>query len=125
MSYYRDQIRELSPEEAVEHLLAELDYLTVPVETLPSVFDGAHWTQTEMRCLNHFWAYRGSIVNKEQLLRSVYFDRPHDIPEYKIVDVYICKIRAKLKAASIPVTINTKWGVGYWLEVSAQHEKAA
>lgn len=48
---------------------------------------------------------------KEQLLAGIYSARADDPPEIKIVDVYVCKIRKKLKPFGIE--IETLWGVGY------------
>lgn len=51
-------------------------------------------------------------VSKEILYDFVY---PLDLdgPALKIVDVYVCKLRAKLKKYGIGV--KTDWGVGYWM----------
>jgi hypothetical protein len=49
------------------------------------------------------------MCTKSSLLFSMYGDGEH--PEPKIVDVFVCKVRAKLK--SLDVTIETLWGIGY------------
>lgn len=51
------------------------------------------------------------IVSKEAALDHMYFDRPNDMPELKIIDVFICKIRKKL--LPFGVAIDTVWGRGY------------
>jgi two-component system cell cycle response regulator CtrA len=55
------------------------------------------------------------VLSKEALLRSMYDSRcaADEIPELKIVDVFICKIRRKLKPYGI--SIETSWGNGYYL----------
>ena len=40
-------------------------------------------------------------------------DRGDDEPEMKIVDVFVCHIRRKLKPFGIE--IGTRWGVGYFM----------
>jgi two-component system cell cycle response regulator CtrA len=50
---------------------------------------------------------------KDQLMAALYSHRPEDPPEMKIVDVFICKLRKKLKP--IGVEIETLWGQGYRL----------
>lgn len=51
---------------------------------------------------------------KEAILNFVYGTGPGDVPEVKIVDVFICKVRKKLKKHGIAVA--TIWGQGYTLE---------
>lgn len=67
----------------------------------------------------------GVLVNrefatKEAIMAGLYGDRPDDEAEIKIVDVFICKIRQKLKPFGI--TITTLWGRGYALP--PQHREA-
>ncbi len=52
-------------------------------------------------------------ASKEGILNALYGDRPNDIPELKIVDVFICKIRGKIRQFGIK--IETVWGRGYRL----------
>lgn len=55
----------------------------------------------------------GRLHTKESILLGMYSDRVGDGPEIKIVDVFICKLRAKLKDTGI--VIETIWGSGYKL----------
>ncbi|MFC3074945.1 helix-turn-helix domain-containing protein [Shinella pollutisoli] len=52
-------------------------------------------------------------ATKEMILQALYSDRPDDAPEPKIVDVFVCKLRKKLKPFGIEIT--TVWGQGYSL----------
>jgi two-component system cell cycle response regulator CtrA len=62
-------------------------------------------------------------ANKHQLLTAVMADRvQEEEPEMKIIDVYICKIRNKLKPFGIES--ETMWGRGYRLP-SAEKAKIA
>ena len=55
---------------------------------------------------------RGEQMSKEQILAVAYSDRlDQDLPELKIVDVWVCKIRKKLKPLGIDV--ETIWGEGH------------
>jgi len=47
-----------------------------------------------------------------------------DEPELKIIDVFICKLRKKLKAVARDHYIETVWGRGYMLH-DPQDERAA
>ncbi|MHB2265837.1 winged helix-turn-helix domain-containing protein [Aliihoeflea sp. PC F10.4] len=52
----------------------------------------------------------GRLVTRQSLLEELYQLEAHE-PEIKIVDVYVCKIRRKLKPLGL--TILTEWGKGY------------
>jgi two-component system cell cycle response regulator CtrA len=53
------------------------------------------------------------LATKALCMAALYSDRIEDEVEIKIVDVFICKIRAKLKPFGIG--IETRWGEGYFL----------
>lgn len=53
-------------------------------------------------------------VTKDQIMAALYRDLHRDEAEPKIVDVFICKLRRKLKPFGIK--IETVWGVGYYLD---------
>jgi DNA-binding winged helix-turn-helix (wHTH) protein len=56
----------------------------------------------------------GRAHSKQGVLDMLYASRPNDMPELKIVDVFICKLRRKL--ADSPIGISTIWGHGYQIE---------
>lgn len=53
------------------------------------------------------------IASKATLMGGLYDPGIDDEPQIKIVDVFVCKIRAKVKEYG--VEIETKWGEGYAL----------
>lgn len=58
---------------------------------------------------------KGGTVSKESFLSQVYGGM--DEPEIKIIDVFLCKIRQKIKKITGNETyIHTVWGRGYTLE---------
>lgn len=60
---------------------------------------------------------KGSTVSKEQFLNHLY--NGMDEPEVKIIDVFFCKIRSKIKELSDGEDyITTVWGRGYILQES-------
>lgn len=64
------------------------------------------------------------MANRSQLMNAIMVGRGADEePEPKIVDVYICKIRKKLKPFGVEIT--SVWGRGYRLEVTAKEKVAA
>lgn len=69
-------------------------------------------TGRQAQLLAALYAAKGRCVTKDSLLTALYSDRPDaDEPEIKIIDVFICKIRARLGAE----VIETVWGRGYRL----------
>lgn len=54
---------------------------------------------------------RGGCVTKDAIMAALYRDAGKEEPEIKIVDVFVCKLRAKLKPFGIG--IETRWGAGY------------
>ena len=65
----------------------------------------------ELMCLR-----RGGVVSKESFLDHLYGGM--DEPEMKIIDVFICKMRKKIKAAGAKhPLIETVWGGGYPVDV--------
>ena len=58
------------------------------------------------------------IATKEMVMFALYSSLGKDEAEPKIVDVFICKIRRKLKPFGID--IKTVWGKGYYLTPEAK-----
>lgn len=62
----------------------------------------------------------GRTLSKENLLRACHpLPMDDELPDLKIVDVYVCKIRQKLKGARVQIL--TDWGLGYRLEDRRGH----
>lgn len=55
----------------------------------------------------------GHMRSKSQLLDGLYWDRANEVPEIKIIDVFVCKVRKKIAGSGID--IETSWGLGYSL----------
>ena len=55
----------------------------------------------------------GAVVTKDRLMLALYGFR-NDVPDIRIVDVWICKARAKL--CGVGARIATHWGVGYAMD---------
>ncbi len=63
----------------------------------------------------------GAVVTKEAFLGHLYSGI--DLPDIKIVDVFLCKVRKKLGPAS--KFIDTVWGRGYILRKTVETQNAA
>ncbi|MEO1013805.1 MAG: response regulator transcription factor [Pseudomonadota bacterium] len=82
-----------------------------------------HLTGKEYQMLELLSLRKGTTLTKEMFLNHLYGGM--DEPELKIIDVFICKLRKKLAAAtSGEHYIETVWGRGYVLRDPAE-EKAA
>ncbi len=73
----------------------------------------ASLTMQEHALLEILAAAKGNVRSKERLLASIYALQPDEPPELKIIDVFVCKLRKKLKP--LGVEILTVWGQGYRL----------
>lgn len=78
---------------------------------LPEAFDRS-LTPHERQVALAIVAANGATVEHESLYRKVYGERGRTAP--KIIDVFVCKVRKKLKAHWPDATIGTDWGRGYF-----------
>lgn len=84
-----------------------------PAQVLPTEWRLTPSEQTVIMALHR--ARRG--LTKNGIHAALYFDTTVEV-ELKIVDVFICKVRAKLKARGFDRAIDTIWGNGYALTES-------
>jgi two-component system cell cycle response regulator CtrA len=98
-------------------LAVNLAARTVDVDGRPLHLTGKEYGILELLSLR-----KGTTLTKEMFLNHLYGGM--DEPELKIVDVFICKLRKKLAAATFGESyIETVWGRGYVLrEPVVDHE---
>jgi two-component system, cell cycle response regulator CtrA len=90
-------------------LSVNLDARTVEVESQPLHLTGKEYGILELLSLR-----KGTTLTKEMFLNHLYGGM--DEPELKIIDVFVCKLRKKLGAATGGDNyIETVWGRGYVL----------
>lgn len=73
-----------------------------------------HFTGHEHTILRLLATRKNATVSKEAIMDALYTNDA-DEAESKIVDVYICKIRAKLRDHGVAGCLQTVWGKGYVL----------
>lgn len=73
-----------------------------------------HLTGKEYEMLELLFLRKGACVTKEAFLSHLYQER--DEPEIKIIDVFVCKLRRKLREYGADGTVQTLWGRGYTLK---------
>jgi two-component system cell cycle response regulator CtrA len=90
-------------------LTVNLDTRTVEVDNQPLHLTGKEYGILELLSLR-----KGTTLTKEMFLNHLYGGM--DEPELKIIDVFVCKLRKKLAAATGGDNyIETVWGRGYVL----------
>ena len=100
-------------------LTVNLDTRTVEIEGQPLHLTGKEYGILELLSLR-----KGTTLTKEMFLNHLYGGM--DEPELKIIDVFVCKLRKKLTAATSGENyIETVWGRGYVLRDPAPTENAA
>ncbi len=97
-------------------LKIDLRSANVTVNKLP-----IHLTVHEYLVVELLAVRTGAVVTKEAFLGHLYSG--FDLPEIKIVDVFLCKVRKKLGPAS--KFIETVWGRGYIMRETAEVQNAA
>lgn len=71
-------------------------------------------TAREIQVLEMLMLRRNMVLSKEHFMSRIYGDG--ECPDYRILDVFVCKLRRKLAAAGAAEIIRTAWGLGYVLE---------
>jgi two-component system cell cycle response regulator CtrA len=90
-------------------LIVNVDAKTVHIKQVRVNLTGKEYRMLELLSLR-----RGTTITKEMFLSQLYGGM--DEPEIKIIDVFMCKVRKKLAAASGGKDyIETVWGRGYLL----------
>jgi len=100
--------------------------LSVNLDTRVVEVDGQplHLTGKEYGILELLSLRKGTTLTKEMFLNHLYGGM--DEPELKIIDVFVCKLRHKLKAATGGDSyIETVWGRGYVLRDPSEEGTAA
>ena len=98
-------------------IAVNLDAKTVETEDGTAV----HLTGKEYQMLELLSLRKGTTLTKEMFLNHLYGGM--DEPELKIIDVFICKLRKKLAAATEGKNyIETVWGRGYVLREPDEEE---
>ena len=91
-------------------------------QRVPKLIEEFGFTPKEARLFVILSNNPGKVFSKETLIRRLYHGQSEDkIPETKIVDVFICKMRKKLPE---DFRITTHWGEGYSFRVESKEAAA-
>lgn len=82
-------------------------------ELCPPIAPPVEWglTGSETRLWQHLSSR--PIASKRSVMMALYSDRPDEEPDDKIADVFICKLRKKLRPFGVEIV--TRWGQGWSL----------
>jgi hypothetical protein len=120
---HRRIVQDMKPLDAVEYLLGVIEeYVPEKYTPEPEVpFEGGG--PSVRRSFRFMLKHEGKDVTKKALYDALYWDilTTREMPQPKIVDVWICKLRAKLKGTEY--SIKTIHGEGFRLE-RVPHGKA-
>jgi two-component system cell cycle response regulator CtrA len=89
-------------------LVVNMDTKSVSVDDQPVRLTNKEYAILELLCLR-----KGSIVTREKFVYHLYGGM--DEPDFKTLDVFICKLRKKLARSGGRHYIETVWGHGYML----------
>lgn len=117
-----------TPEHTITRLRGEVEYLKERIVQLTECLKGPDELLIELRQRFHFTYSEAGILAllltrpmvTKDMAYTVLYGEMHDAPEPKILDVFICKMRPKLRRLGID--IETIWGRG-WLLQESQKEK--
>lgn len=94
------------------------------IPSVKSDWDKYHLTGAETIIAELLHSKMGETVRRTSMMDAIYFSQPDDEPEIKIIDIFICKIRKKLKDS--PYRVITAFGCGYkMVELCTAAENAA
>lgn len=66
---------------------------------------------------------KSKLATKQNLMLALYHNRTQDEAEIKVVDVWVCKMRRKLRPYEIE--IETQWGQGYYFSAASKARAAS
>ncbi len=92
----------------VANLEIDLNSREAKVDDVPVPLTAKEYSILELLVMR-----KGSLLSKQYIFEHVYGNV--DQPEPRIIDVFICKLRKKLRQASAVRLIDTIWGQGYRL----------
>ena len=77
-------------------------------------------TRTEQAVLDRLMRSEGRVVSRSCLFDTLYASKPEcEIPDDRIIDVFICKLRAKATRIGAGAMIETAWGRGWRVATAA------
>jgi hypothetical protein len=116
----RRRVDDMKPLDAVQFLLSvieQISWVSLESEHPTDIIDA---TISQRRLLRALYDANGKPLSKDALLAAMTsaYASADDVPQMKVVDVQVCKLRPKLKGSRWEIV--TIWGMGYQLNEVAQ-----
>ncbi len=118
--------RGVRPQDEVRGDAIEVEELRVDPATVQAYVDGesAELTPTEFRLLYQLALDRGRVATRDELLQKIWGRREGH--RDRTVDVFVRRLREKVdRRAPRHTFVQTRYGVGYWLEAVPKDDGAA
>ena len=117
-----EQVDPVAREAALQATITRLEDRIVELEEAMGlcVLPPLEWGLTVQQARLFGVLLERELLRKDAAMAALYRDRGEDEPEMKIVDVFVCHIRRKLKPFGIE--IGTRWGVGYFMTAANKAE---
>jgi DNA-binding winged helix-turn-helix (wHTH) protein len=124
---FRKVVEDMPPLDAVEFLLNTVELLLTSSQDDTPEWVNAVTQGTRQRMLLLLLNENlGKVVTKEFLMARLYADKSIDeVPQDKIIDVFVCKLRTAMGRANVSYTIDTIWGRGFRLSKLAPEQTNA
>lgn len=109
----RRKVQDMPLRDAVEYLLNAIEVIC-PAQDDSQLMEviALGFAPSEAQIL--LLIFSRPMAPKEVMFNSIYgLHAGPNIPDQKIIDVWVCKIRAKLLVLGWPIRIETVWGRGY------------
>lgn len=80
------------------------------------------WRLTPLEARLVGFMLKRPLATKDELMSALYSLRPDEPPHDKIIDVFVCKVRPKLRRHGIE--IRTVWGQGFAIDAATRERVA-
>lgn len=81
--------------------------------------NGIRLTTRECQLFSLLVKHQGKSVSRDMIMTHLYGHASDTEPELKVIDVFICKLRKKMRDIAATELIETVWGRGYRLPAIA------
>lgn len=112
-------LRQQAEIETLRERIAQLEAALVPADVAVPI----EWGLTSREARLFAFLTTRDVATKSAIMQALYGDQLDDEPGMKIVDVFMCHLRRKLKPFA--VDIRTVWGQGYALAGRGQWRGSA
>ena len=78
------------------------------------------WRPKERQVLERLMLSGAAMCTKRRMFHALYGERDDGGPGNRVLDVFISRVRQRLRECASSVSIRTAWSAGWWLEIKNQ-----